>query len=112
LFLSLGLGYGLPSGDYNPILADDPENLKAKEADVADSFWRFIYVFPVFLNCIMLFNFLLFIKEEPIMYNLSKEEDAKALILIKKVYHADEDHGAVLRLLKKQVQKKQTNGNS
>ena len=48
----------------------------------------------------MLFNFLIFIKEEPIMFNLSKGADSKAMILIKKVYHKDENHEAVLRQLK------------
>jgi len=48
----------------------------------------------------MLFNFIFFIKEEPIMYSLSKGDDEKARYLISKIYHTDEDHGAVLRLLK------------
>ena len=44
----------------------------------------------------MLFNFLVFIKEEPIMFNLSKGEDQKALSLIQKVYNSDENHLAIL----------------
>ena len=32
-FLVFGFGQGLPQGDYNPKLVDDPENLKALEAN-------------------------------------------------------------------------------
>lgn len=96
----MGLGYFLPSEDYNPTLGDDAGNVRAKQADIDDSFWRLIYIFPVFLSLVMLLNFIFFIKEEPIMYSLSKEDDTKALVLINKIYHADEDHEAILRLLK------------
>ena len=105
--VSLGLGYALPAADYNPTLGDDALNVQAKQADEGDSFWRVIYGFPVLLSAIMLFNFIFFIKEEPIMYSLSKDEDEEATFLIRKIYHADEDHDEVLRLLKQQVQKKQ-----
>jgi hypothetical protein len=37
------------------------------------------------------------------MYSLSKDDDTKAKYLISKLYHSDEDHGAILRLLKLQV---------
>jgi len=70
--LVCSLGIGLPFRDYNPNLARIGENKLAYEADVADVFWRFFYFFPVIINLIMLFIFLVFIENDSIMYNLSK----------------------------------------
>lgn len=48
----------------------------------------------------MLVNFVLFIKEDSIMFNLSAENEEEALILIDKVYHAEEDRQEILAALK------------
>jgi hypothetical protein len=48
----------------------------------------------------MLFNFLIFIKEDSIMFNLSEDNESGALILIDKIYHADEDRQEILAALK------------
>lgn len=85
--LVLGFGLLLPSGDYNPSLQDDPKNLQAKQANIDDEMWRFVYSFPVIINCINLICFCLFIKEDSVMFNLSKFYDEPALALIDKIYH-------------------------
>ena len=69
-----------------------------------------MYIFPCFLNMWMLFNMLVFIKEDSIMFNLSKDDDESAMRLIDKVYHKDEDRDEILQALKAQVQKKPTLG--
>lgn len=51
----------------------------------------------------MLFSMFVFIKEDSIMFNLSKEDDEGALRLIDKVYHPSEDRNEILATLKKQV---------
>jgi len=43
---------------------------------------------------------LVFIREDSIMFNLSKEDDEAALRLIDKVYHKDEDRQEILQTLK------------
>lgn len=45
-----------------------------------------LYLIPVMMNIIMLINFNLFIKEDSIMFNLSKGNDEGARNLIKKIY--------------------------
>jgi predicted nucleic acid-binding protein len=72
----LALGYFMPSGDYDPEL-NTPENERAKQADIDDQFWRFLYLIPVFVNAIM--------------FNLSQDKENEALLLIDKIYHKDED---------------------
>lgn len=99
-------GAFLPAGDYDPELIDDAENEKAKQADIEDQFWRLLYLIPVIINVIMLLNFVLFINEDSIMFNLSEENEEQALILIDKVYHAQEDRQEILAALKNQVKKK------
>jgi MFS family permease len=99
-YLVLGLGYFLPAGDYDPELINDEQNEKAKQADVDDQFWRLLYLIPVVINVIMLLNFVIFIKEDSIMFNLSEDNEAEALILIDKVYHAQEDRQEILAALK------------
>ena len=66
-----GFGQGLPPSDYNPELVDDPENLEALEANKQDNFWRVVYLFPMFINLIMLISFLIFIRCDPIMFCIS-----------------------------------------
>lgn len=44
----------------------------------------------------MLFNMLVFIKEDSIMFSLSKDDDESAMRLIVKVYHKDEDRDEIL----------------
>jgi hypothetical protein len=100
--LVMGMGMGLPTDDYNPALSN-AKNDMAKLADQEDTFWRFMYIFPCFLNIWMLFNMLVFIKEDSIMFNLSKDDDESALRLIDKVYHKDEDRNEILQALKGQV---------
>jgi len=57
----------------------------------------------------MLFNFFVFIKEDSIMYNISKEKYPEALNLIDKVYDPSEDRNEILEELKKQCQKADQN---
>ena len=67
----MGLGLILPQEDYVP--GDtSPENLKALKANQDDFGWRILYLVPVLINSIMLFNFFVFIKEDSIMYNISQ----------------------------------------
>lgn len=108
-YLVMGLGYFMPSGDYDPEITNSPENERAKQADIDDQFWRFLYLIPVFVNIIMLFNFTVFIKEDSIMFNLSQDNDQEALVLIDKIYHQDEDRQWILAALKNQVQRKPRN---
>ena len=82
----LGLGAFLPQGDYNPSLTDS-NNILAKQNDIDDTFWRWIYLLPCFLNVYMLVIFHFFIKEDSIMFNLSEDREEDALRLIKKIYH-------------------------
>ena len=98
--LCLGLGLGLPSEDYNPALINDPDNMLAFEADKNDEFWRFCYLFPMFINLFMLSSFALFIKEDSIMYNLSLDRDDEALALIDKIYQKSESRKDILQNLK------------
>lgn len=55
------MGRGLPQADYNPDLQDDPQNELAQGADIDDTFWRFMLLFPVLINVFMLMSFLLFV---------------------------------------------------
>lgn len=48
----------------------------------------------------MLFNMLVFIKDDSIMFSLSKDDDEAAKRLIDKVYHQDEDREEILEALK------------
>ena len=59
LLLSLGFGLGLPSEDFDPEITNSHTNDLAKIADQNDNFWRVIYVFPAFMNSLMLINFLI-----------------------------------------------------
>ena len=54
----------------------------------------------------MLFNFIFFIHEEPIMFSLQEGNDTSALSLINKIYHKDENKDDILLNLKQQMQKK------
>ena len=49
-----------------------------------------------------------FIKDDSIMFNLSKDDDESALRLIDKIYDQSEDRKEILQTLKQQVQKKST----
>jgi len=54
----------------------------------------------------MLFNMMVFIKEDSIMFSLSKDnatDDESAKRLIDKVYHKDEDRAEIFAALKGQV---------
>lgn len=103
--LVMGMGMGLPAADYDPAL-HNAKNDAAKAMDQEDTFWRFLYIFPCFLNIWMLFNMFVFIKEDSIMFSLSKDDEESAKRLIDKVYHKDEDRDEILQTLKGQVQKK------
>lgn len=105
--LVLGFGLGLPAADYHPVLPKVGENLEAYEADKADLFWRFIYIFPVVINAWMLFSFFTFVKTDSILFCLRNGDEEQALQLIDKVYHADEDRNDILEQLKREVHKKE-----
>ena len=65
-----------------------------------------MYIFPCFLNLWMLFNMMVFIKEDSIMFSLSKDnatDDESAKRLIDKGYHKDEDRAEIFAALKGQV---------
>ena len=59
-----------------------------------------MYLFPMIINSIMLLNFVLFIKREPIMFSVSRDEDEEALKLIDRVYDKSEDRQIILEKLK------------
>ena len=101
--LVMGMGIGLPAADYDPAIIGDKSNDAAKLADQEDKFWRFLFVFPCFLNVWMLFNMCVFIREDSIMFNLSKDDEEGAKRLIDKVYHKAEDRDEILKTLKGQV---------
>ena len=90
--LVLGFGLLLPSGDYNPALVNDPANLRAKQADIEDQWWHFVLFFPFIVNSLILINYMVYIKEDSIMFNLSQGEEAGALRLIEKIYDTSGDH--------------------
>jgi len=98
----LGFGLGLPEGDYNPGVVGDAKNDEALEEDVANQFWRFIYLFPLLVNLLMLLSFKKFFDLEPIMYSVSLENDNEALSMIEKVYGEGQDPNAILNDLKTQ----------
>lgn len=52
------------------------------------------------MNIIMIFNFSLFIREDSIMFSLTKGHDASAKRLIQKIYSKDEDTQLILDSLK------------
>lgn len=91
--LVLGFGLLLPNGDYNPALINDPQNELAKQADIDDQWWRFVLFFPIIVNGFILMNFLLYIQEDSIMFNLSEGNEECALKLIVKVYDVSEVSG-------------------
>jgi hypothetical protein len=98
----LGMGIGLPQADYVPGDFVSSANLDALHADQEDSFWRVLYLLPVIVNAFMLLSFLILIKEDSIMYNISKGKYQEALNLIDKVYHPSEDREQILESLKSQ----------
>lgn len=109
--LCFGFGQWLPQGDYSPSLHDDA-NMRAKQENIADTFWHFIYIFPLLLNCIILFNFCFFIKADSIMFNLSNDNEEEAMVMIERIYHASEDREDILAKLKKQCKKKESKSNA
>lgn len=100
----LGCGLILPSGDYNPAIINNIENERAKQEDINDSMWRLVLFFPLIINGLALLSYKLFIKEDSIMFNLSRGEDVAALRLIEKVYDvgssSDQDAKEILAYLK------------
>jgi hypothetical protein len=94
------LGEFLPSEDFDPELINNLENEAAKQANIDDQFWRVLYAIPILVNTWMLLGFLLFVKEDSIMFNLSEGKEAEALVLIKKVYSSEEDPHEILETLK------------
>ena len=107
--ICMSFGIFLPQGDYNPSIAFGAsiENDFARQANIDDQMWRVLYAIPLILNFYMLFIFIVFIKEDSIMFNLSQDNDSKALVLIDKIYHKSEDRNVILEALKSQVQKKE-----
>ena len=109
-FLVFFFGIGLPAADYNPKLMDDTNNMEALKANKDDNFWRLMYLFPMMINCIMILNFMLFIKTDPIMFNISHDRDDEALELIDRVYDKTEDRHVILDKLKMQCQARSADG--
>ena len=50
-------------------------------------------IFPVFVGVTMLILFIVYIKEDSIMFNLSKGDDSNALKLIEKIYDLSPANG-------------------
>ena len=94
------LGKGLPQADYDPNLTGDKANDLAFEANRNDEFWRFIFILPIFINLFMILSVVFYIKSDPIMYNVSRNNYNEALELIDKVYHPSEDRNLILENLK------------
>jgi MFS family permease len=78
----IGISFGyvifLAMSTFLPDKATDKQNEIYKN----DTFWRWLYLFPSLLNLVMVIVFILFIKEDSIIYNLSKGQDKQALNLI------------------------------
>lgn len=55
------------------------------------------------MNIFMFTCFVVLFNQDSIMYNLSVNEDEKAMKMIKKIYHKDENHEEILQNLKEQV---------
>ena len=89
--LILGSGLILPKGDYSPGLELSGDNLDAYNSNREDQAWRFVYIFPVILNVLMLLGYFIFIRAEPILHALKIGDDEQALSLIDKVYDSAED---------------------
>ena len=104
--LILGSGLGLPDADYHPVGPDVEKtgaNLEAYNLDKADIFWRFIYIFPVFLNILMLLGYFCYIKSDSILHSIRKGDDEQALALIEKVYDSSENPHDILAKLKTEI---------
>lgn len=97
--LLITFGKALPSPDFISSIDDQDNNLIIQE-NVKDFFWRFIFVFPVFINVLMVVLFVRCIKHEPIMYSLSKNDFQSSLSLIEKIYHKSEDRTKIIENLK------------
>lgn len=91
MLLCLGLGIMMPPADYDPSILNDPQNQEAYEADKEDNYWRLINFVPVISCVVMLFNFCVFIKTEPIMFSIRNNNLEDAKVMIKKIYHPSED---------------------
>ena len=105
--LCFGLGLGLPKSDYSPELPHEGKNKEAFQAHANDKFWRVLLVFPVVINVLMLLMFLIFIRKDSIMHNLSitNINQADAMILIDKIYNTCEDRDEILYAIKTQCGK-------
>jgi hypothetical protein len=57
-----------------------------------DSFWCWIFLLPAFLNILMVAIFILFIREDSIMINISRGQDQSALNLINTIYDCYEEN--------------------
>ena len=100
LILVLGFGTELPQANYDPRILNDPTNNLALKADQDDEFWRALYLMPVAINILMLSCFVLFINEDPIMFNIGEGRDAQAMVLINKIYDISENRLEILENLK------------
>ena len=73
--LILGSGLILPKGDYSPGLELTGDNLDAYNENREDQAWRFVYIFPVILNVLMLLGYFTLIRAEPILHALKLGDD-------------------------------------
>ena len=81
-------------------LPDEATN-KQNEIYKNDSFWRWLYLFPSLLNLVMIIVFILFIKEDSIIYNLSTGQEKQALYLINRIYDSfNEKPNDILKSIK------------
>ena len=92
IMVALLLGAGLPDQDDIP-------------AQIDDGFWRVIYGFPFACQVITILMFMTCFREDSITYNISTNNDADALALIKKVYASHEDPEEILTSLKGKSEK-------
>ena len=106
ILFSIGTS-GLPKSEYDPDLdhsvagaANTLAYIDAKN----DNFWRVIFIVPLFINILMIISFLIFIREDSLMFNVVNHKDDEALKLIKKVYAKSEDPDLILSALKLQCE--------
>ena len=85
-------------------------NDAAKLADINDNFWRILLGFPMLINSWMILAFLLFVREDSIIYSLSHDNEEQALRLVKKVYRCstEENYALLVRDLKDKCSAKET----
>ena len=82
------MGAGLPDPDSDPV--------GAKETN----YWRVIFGLPWVFQAFTIPALLLFLRHDSIKFLMDQSKDKEALVMVKKVYHKDENHEEILNYLK------------